>query len=303
MCQRRDSWCRRQMASTVSVIVAAHNEERVIERCLRAITEGAGPGELDLVVVCNGCSDETAKLARDCVPGARVIEVPVASKTLTWNVGDKAASHFPRFYVDADAVIRIDSIRRVAAHLSLGGALAASPRLKVEASHSSWFVRAFYDIWTRLPYVVEGPIGAGAFALSEQGRSRFKEFPPIVADDEFVRRQFTPEERSCVGDATFTIYAPDRLGSLLRIKTRSRAGGMELARRYGAALREDGKRYGSFLAELARTPRLWVPSVVYACVYVATSLRARWRHGRGTATFWDRDESSRSIGSAASAKR
>ena len=43
----------------VSVVIPAHNEETVIGRCLAALFAGAGEGELDVVVVCNGCRDGT----------------------------------------------------------------------------------------------------------------------------------------------------------------------------------------------------------------------------------------------------
>ena len=48
----------------ISVIIPAHNEERVISRLLEALTLGHTPGELEIIVVCNGCSDDTAGVAR-----------------------------------------------------------------------------------------------------------------------------------------------------------------------------------------------------------------------------------------------
>ena len=46
-----------------SVVIPAHNERRVIGRCLRALREGAAPGELDVIVVANACTDDTAAIA------------------------------------------------------------------------------------------------------------------------------------------------------------------------------------------------------------------------------------------------
>jgi len=48
----------------ISIIVAAHNEAVVIERCLSAMTIDAEPEEFEIVVVCNGCTDQTAALVR-----------------------------------------------------------------------------------------------------------------------------------------------------------------------------------------------------------------------------------------------
>ena len=53
------------MASGFSVIIPAHNEAKVIRRCLEGLLAGAPAGEEpELIVVCNGCSDDTAAIAR-----------------------------------------------------------------------------------------------------------------------------------------------------------------------------------------------------------------------------------------------
>ena len=39
-----------------SVVIPAHNESTAIRRCLDALFAGLAPGELDVVVVCNGTS-------------------------------------------------------------------------------------------------------------------------------------------------------------------------------------------------------------------------------------------------------
>ena len=49
---------------SISVVIAAHNEEDVLGRCLDALLRGSRPTELEIVVVCNGCTDRTADVAR-----------------------------------------------------------------------------------------------------------------------------------------------------------------------------------------------------------------------------------------------
>src|SRR6266545_1771614 len=46
-----------------SVVIAAHNEEAVIGRCLDALLADVPPGTLDVTVVANGCIDATAEVA------------------------------------------------------------------------------------------------------------------------------------------------------------------------------------------------------------------------------------------------
>ena len=47
-----------------TVIIPAHNEESEIARCLDALRPSDRPAELQVIVVCNGCTDGTASVAR-----------------------------------------------------------------------------------------------------------------------------------------------------------------------------------------------------------------------------------------------
>nr|BFE85750.1 hypothetical protein GCM10020093_083510 [Planobispora longispora] len=50
-------------AHSASVVIPAHNEEGVLRRCLDGLLAGTEPGELDVVVVANACTDRTADVA------------------------------------------------------------------------------------------------------------------------------------------------------------------------------------------------------------------------------------------------
>src|SRR6185295_3671394 len=89
-----------------SVVIAAHNEEAVIGRCLDAIRASSGP-PLDITVVANGCGDRTAGVAAER-PGVRVLDLAAAGKPGALNAGDAVASGFPRLYLDADVVLSAD---------------------------------------------------------------------------------------------------------------------------------------------------------------------------------------------------
>lgn len=275
----------------ISIVVPAHNEEAVIERCLRSLTEGADAGEIEVVVACNGCTDRTAELARGFGEPVRVVETSTASKTAGLNLGDEAATSFPRCYIDADVQVDLDTVRKVAAVLDAGEALAAAPRMKVDLSGASWPARAFYAIWLRQPYHGPGMIGGGFYALSEAGRARFARFPSIIADDEFVRSHFTQEERATPVGCEFTITAPRTLGDVIRVKTRSRLGTYQLRRTIperAAGSRAKGRGAGWF-----SSPVLWPSAAMYLFINVVTRLRAR-RQLRTIDTYeWERDESSR----------
>ena len=275
----------------ISIIIPAHNEETVIERCLSALLDGAEPGELELIVACNGCTDRTAERARAFGPPVQVIEIEQASKTAAINAAERVATGFPRLYIDADVVLPLSGVRAVAATLQ-NGHLLASPVADTDLSASSPAVRAFYDIWLRLPYN-RVMVGTGVYALSEKGRARFGEFPPIIADDGYVRSRFTPEERVAVPEATVRVVAPRTLRDLVRVKTRSRLGRYELAQKHPLPGASDRKRLWSILRSVQWGPSLPWRGAVYLWVNMAVRLRAGLRLRAGQLQGWDRDQVSR----------
>jgi glycosyltransferase involved in cell wall biosynthesis len=278
----------------VSVVIAAHDEEEVLGRCLDALLPTAST-ELEIVVVCNGCTDATADVARGYGDRVHVIETPVASKTAALNLGDRRVSGFPRFYVDADVTLALESVRRIAKRLVEGDALAAAPAMAVDLRGCSPAVRAYYRIWTRMPYVRDGMIGVGVYAVSEDGRRRFEEFPDVIADDGYVRMLFGPDERVRVDDAPVRVYAPERLSDLVRIKTRSRLGRYELGQRFPdlAASERTTKSYRDAVWSIVLRPWLWPAAVCYALVVLQSRRRARGQLTSVNDYVWERDHSSR----------
>src|SRR3954453_5982609 len=96
-----------------SVVVPAYNEGAVIERRLGPLLSSFDEGELEVAVVANGCSDDTASAARR-LPGVKVLELTEPSKTAALNAGDGLVTGFPRIYLDADVQITASSLRRLA---------------------------------------------------------------------------------------------------------------------------------------------------------------------------------------------
>lgn len=278
----------------VSVVIPAHNEEAVIARCLSSLQSGALEGELDIIVVCNGCQDGTADLARQAAPNATVIEIPVASKVAALNAGDRSAKYFPRFYVDADVELPIEDLRRVALVLAGDGALCAAPKPFFVLEDRPWAIRAFYDVWREIPYLTEDMIGSGVYALSEQGRARFEEFPDLTADDQFVQQLFDRSERKAVTGAQFAVHTPRSLKGLLAMRTRAYWGKMELASSGLACVGPPALGAKAVLRK-ARRPAQAPAVAVYATVNILAKGLAR----KSAHTRWERDDSARALARAA----
>jgi len=61
-------------AMSVTIIIPAHNEETVLQPNLRALLDGL-PEEVEVLVVCNGCSDASATVAGQFAPRIQVLDI------------------------------------------------------------------------------------------------------------------------------------------------------------------------------------------------------------------------------------
>ena len=137
-----------------SVVIPAYDESAGIRRSLDALFDGVALGELDVVVVCNGCTDDTAALARSSGHPLRVIELDTASKRAALRAGDRAALAFPRIYLDADVVLRGSAARAALEWLRL----ALSPpgrRFATRAAVRRAPVRSYYRARSRVPALLD----------------------------------------------------------------------------------------------------------------------------------------------------
>ncbi len=290
----------------ISVIIPAHNESVVIDRCINTILDGTTPEDqdrLDIIIVCNGCTDDTADRARAFGPPVRVIELEQGSKPLALNTGDQAAAHFPRIFVDADIDVTAGALFATAAPLADGTAQVSAPALMADLSGCSPAVRRHYRVWTRLPYVTDRMVGSGIYALSEQGRARFDAFPNIIGDDAYIRRLFKPKERASVfqdhdgAPVSFSIHPPRTLGQLVHIETRRKTAADEMVQVFGPAPDDTHASQRRAILGLAINPMNWLALATYLWVKAESRRRFRARKARGEHKQWLRDDSSRQPGS------
>ena len=220
--------------SLVSIVVPAHNEAHVIGRLLEQLASSAGSDELEVLVVANGCTDDTAQVAASFGPVVRVMSIPTASKREALAVGNREARGFPRIYVDADVELRTDDVRALAKALQRPGPLAAAPELLLDLAGSSWPIRWYFDVWTRLPEVRQGLFGRGVVAISEAGYARIATLPPVFADDLAASLAFSPSERVIAAGAQVVVHPPRTLADLVRVRTRVATGVTQVERTEGA---------------------------------------------------------------------
>ena len=152
-------------------------------------------------------------------------------------------------------------------------------------------VRQYYKIWYQLPYIRSGIVGTCSFVASYEGRQRFHQFPDVISDDGFIRAQFDDHERGNIAGSRIRIHAPRNLRSLIKIKTRSQLGLMELRARQLTRFKEK-KTYSVSLSSF-----LLGKDCLAVCIYISLALfmklRARMQFRSLDAYQWEVDRSSR----------
>lgn len=270
------------------LIVPAYNEAKVIGRTLEHLLDGwAGEARPRIIVVCNGCRDRTAEVARG-FPQVEVIEIAAASKTAAINAGLAQAKDFPVLVVDADVRIGARALVALADVLRQDGVMAASPSARFDTGGSSAPVRAYYRVWSTLGYLDSGVGGSGVYGLSEAGARALGALPQVTGDDTYVRWFFPLEQqRRLPADVSETIIeAPRRLSDLLACDMRWQMGNRQLR----ALMPEP-------TGDKSRPDTGPAPALSDLAIYYAVKLIGRLRLAKarvtGASNVWGRDLSSR----------
>jgi hypothetical protein len=282
----------------MSVIVPAHNEARVIGRLLGQLVSDAAPDEFDVIVVANGCADDTADVAASFGPPVRVLSIPVASKREALKAGDQAACGFPRIYADADVEFGTADVRAIETALGRPGVLAAAPERALVLAGRPWLIRWYYDVWTRLPEVRHGLFGRGVVGVSEAGHARIASLAPVMADDLAASLSFAPQERTIAIGAKAIIHPPRTVADLWRRRIRAEVSVTQIERvqAEGGHSSPDATartRPTDLLAIASSSPGMAARVAVFMAIAVAARVRARRVLARGDYSTWLRDESSR----------
>lgn len=272
-----------------SIIVPAHNESAVIERCLDSLINQKGIDTL--IVACNGCSDNTVALVKKYAD-IICLNIKKPSKTNALNEAEKHITNFPIFYLDADTVLQKGAIEHIIQALDNEPQLKlVAPTPDIDTSKSSWLVKQYYKIWLNLPYIKAGVIATCSFIVTEQGRKRFDHFPDIINDDRFIHCQFKAAEVSNITGAKIHIQAPRTVYSLIKIKTRARLGNMQLSE-LGLCPEPKGKSYAGSMKSLLFSVQ-FIPATIYYSIAIVIRIRSWFQLKKIDSYTWEKDLSSR----------
>lgn len=296
---------------TLAVVIPANNEAAYIGPCLEALlasvlpvadgavgavgaagAAGAAPKPVppvEILVVANGCTDQTCATARAFEPAAaargwrlRVVDLARPGKIDALNAADRIADGAVRIYLDADVVVGPHLLCALREALARPEPAYASGRVTIAPARSA-VSRAYGRFWSHLPFVQLAAPGFGIFAVNAAGRARWGAFPDIVADDTFVRLNFAPSERTEVA-ASFTWPLVEGFAPLVRVRRRQDAGVVEVQRLFPRLMNNEDKPRMTARRALVLALRDPVGFGVYAAVIAATRLSRRrhleWSRGR-----------------------
>lgn len=274
-----------------TILVPAHDEAGVIASTLAPLAVDGAPR---IFVICNGCGDDTAALARHALGADRVIETPVPGKAHAINLGLAAAPDGPVIVMDADISLDLATLDRIAAVLNEPGVLAAAPAAIFDAGRAGAIVRGYYQFFAAHPYMTAGVGGSGVYGLSAQGRGLLGSLPDILSDDDYVRHRFALSAQRRVSRHAdgrplgVIVRTPRTLRELIRTESRWRAGDTAAT----GAIQRPGH-----VATLSRAWRAGGVGVGPLSSYFAVKLAGRAllavNRLRGRSGIWYRDTSSR----------
>jgi glycosyltransferase involved in cell wall biosynthesis len=235
-------WVSGDLAMTaLSVVIPAHDEAAWLPACLGALlASDPVEGGAEVIVVPNGCRDDTAGVARShagafAAKGWRleVIERAEGGKPGALTAGDAAARGRVIAYLDADVTVSPPLLAQLARALS-GEAPrygSGTARVTTRGLVSTLYAR----FWRTTPFVSTGVPGFGLFAVNRAGRARWADWPRIISDDTFARLMFAPAERVSV-PATYDWPMIEGFAPLVRVRRRQDAGVAEIGALYPGLL-------------------------------------------------------------------
>jgi len=281
-------------ASKPTIIIAAFNEANVIGRTIEQLRDSVSES-FQVIVVCNGCTDNTEAILRNEYPDIHCLSMETASKALAIRLAESLSPGFPRVYLDADIVLpgkQALALIDYARQRDKPGLIV--PRSVIDSKASSSMVQRYYRAWYRTPHVQLLGYGAGVYVVNEAARQRFGVWPDLIADDAFIRSQFEPSEIEVVDFCDVTVMAPKSLWWLIKVKTRSKLGNLQLRALSLTTSGLSGNNRGAIDLSVAETFRRipWSDRFSYGLVNAVALLMAKWNFYWGK-TKWQRDDSNR----------
>jgi poly-beta-1,6-N-acetyl-D-glucosamine synthase len=236
----------------LTLLVAAYNEECDIAQTLAYALDQEYPGQLSVIVIDDGSSDETVSIASGFARldgRVRVMEVPHGGKAAALNAGLRATRTPLVATIDADTLLMPDALRRIVSRMLLspadtvavaGSVMVRNSRMNLVTAAQTWdYFLGIGSIKRQQALLQATLVAQGAFSVYDaQALRAARGWPDCIGEDIVMtwalleRGGRTTYEPSAVA---FT-EVPITLRSLARQRRRWARGMIEGLRVYGRAL-------------------------------------------------------------------
>ncbi len=197
---------RRDIEPTVSVVVAAHDEEAVITRRLENLLALDYPAaKLEILVASDGSTDRTDELVETVAAGTRrvrLIRCPRAGKVAAQNRAVTETTSEIVAFTDANARWEPDALRELMRNFADPDVAYACGRLRLERSGGTNREGVYwrFELWVRQSESAMGSITAGNGGIYAVRRSDYIENDPRIGHDLGLPYQLTQRGRRAVYD-------------------------------------------------------------------------------------------------------
>ncbi len=258
---------------TVSVVIAAYNEEKVIARTIQSLLDSDYP-HLEILVVDDGSRDDTSGVVARAFgdePRVRLFRKENGGKASALNRGLASATGEIFISLDADTLFAKDTVWQLTRHFANPRIGAVSGNVRVGNAHNIWtrwqsieyitsqnFDRRGYDLLDCIT-VVPGAVGAlrRSAVMAVGGYTS-----DTLAEDTDLTWKMRRAGWRIVNDNSAMAYteAPETLHSLAKQRFRWAFGTLQCLWKHRAALGRH-KAFG-----LLALPSLWVYQIVFPAV-------------------------------------
>lgn len=228
----------------LSILVAAYNEAASIEETLKSIEEQHYPGELQVIVINDGSTDDTATLVKNCLPRHPWLKLmdleQNGGKANALNHALKFAQHDLVLTVDADSYLYRNALQSIVERYMQDPPLtrAVAGTVLVRNSRASWIAQAqewdyFHGIAAikRTQSLFQGTLVAqGAFSLYDRATVQALGGWPVCVGEDIVLTWAILKAGYRVGhceDACLFTNAPATLQQFFRQRKRWARGMVE----------------------------------------------------------------------------
>lgn len=274
---------------SMTIIIPAHNEERIIGRKIESILTQDYPADrIEILVASDGPTDSTNDVVdtfRD--RGVTLVARPRAGKARTLNHAASLATNDILIFTDANAVLAPGCLRAIARNLNdpnVGGVSANERRLDDGVSTSAGKGEKLYweyDKWLKTTESRIGSIVSASGSLYAIRRSLFVPISDPAATDDFaISTQVVRAGKRLVFEPNAITWEPPVAGESLEFNRRVRIVTRGLRSVYGIRELLLPWRSGFYAIQLwsHKVLRRFTGVLSIALFFVSISLTRRWWH-------------------------